>query len=108
VVLHRRVLGQDRDALLTLQVVRVHHAVVDAFELVRGEGAGLLQHAVDDGGLAVVDVSDDGDVADVVARGHKKAYSRSVRNALRVHRWCAGPAGLNMPRPHPMVRVCCR
>ncbi|EPJ34230.1 hypothetical protein STAFG_8730 [Streptomyces afghaniensis 772] len=40
-----------------------------------------------------------------MARGHKKAYSRSVRNALRVRRWCAGPAGLNMPRPHPMVRV---
>ncbi|GAA4773972.1 hypothetical protein GCM10023329_22470 [Streptomyces sanyensis] len=35
-----------------------------------GEGTGLLEHGVDDGRLAVVDVGDDGDVADVVARGH--------------------------------------
>jgi hypothetical protein len=28
------------------------------------EGAGLAEHGVDEGGLAVVDVGDDGDVAD--------------------------------------------
>ena len=37
---------------------------------VRGERTGLLEHGVDQGGLAVVDVGDDGDVTDVVARGH--------------------------------------
>ena len=31
------------------------------------EGAGLAQHGVDEGGLAVIDVGDDGDVADVGA-----------------------------------------
>ena len=35
--------------------------------LVGGEGAGLAQHRVDQGGLAVVDVGDDRDVADVGA-----------------------------------------
>jgi hypothetical protein len=73
VVLHRRVLGEDRDALLTLQVVRVHHAVVERLGGMRGEGAGLLEHGVDQCGLAVVDVGDDGDVTNVVARGHSEA-----------------------------------
>ncbi len=73
VVLHGRVLGQDRDALLTLQVVRVHHAVVKRLGGVRGEGTGLLEHGDEQGGLAMVDVGDDGDVADVVARGHIEA-----------------------------------
>src|SRR5690606_3271595 len=80
VVLHRRVLGEDRDALLTFQVAGVHHALVDLVELVGGEGTGLLEHAVDDGGLAVVDVGDDGDVADVVTldgQSHGLAYSRN-------------------------------
>ena len=40
-------------------------AVVDV--LVRAERAGLPQHGVDEGGLAVVDVGDDGDVAEVGA-----------------------------------------
>ena len=39
----------------------VHHPLGDA--LVFAEGAGLLQEPVDEGRLAVVDVSDDGDVA---------------------------------------------
>ncbi|ALM38828.1 hypothetical protein SFR_2213 [Streptomyces sp. FR-008] len=30
----------------------------------------MLEHGVDQGGLAVVDVGDDGDVTDVVTRGH--------------------------------------
>ena len=37
---------------------------------VGGERTRLLQHGVDQSGLAMVDVSDDGDVTDVVARGH--------------------------------------
>ena len=35
--------------------------------LVGAERAGLAEHRVDEGGLAVVDVGDDGDVAQVVA-----------------------------------------
>ncbi len=57
------VLGQDGDAALALELVGVHDAVDDG--LVLAKGAGLAQHLVDQRGLAVVDVGDDGDVADV-------------------------------------------
>ncbi len=52
---------QDRDAALAFQFVRIH----DAFDmvLVGTKGAALLQHGVDQRGLAVVNVRDDGDVA---------------------------------------------
>ena len=54
-------LGQDGDAALFFEIVRIHHAFGDA--LVLAEGAGLLEQAVDERGLAMVDVGDDGDVA---------------------------------------------
>ena len=63
VALDRRVLGEDRDALLALEVHRVHDPLGDL--LVGPEGAGLAQQGVDERGLAVVDVRDDGDVAEV-------------------------------------------
>ena len=66
VVGHRGVLGQDGDALFALQVAGVHGAVFEV--VVRGEGVGLLEHGVDQGGLAVVNVGDDRDVAQVTAR----------------------------------------
>ena len=55
------VLRQDRDATFLFDVVRVHDPLGDFF--VRGEGAGLTQQAVDQRGLAMVDVGDDGDVS---------------------------------------------
>ena len=61
--LHRRVLGQDRDALLTLKIAEIHHALCDV--LVLPERAGLPEHCVDERRLAMVDVGDDGDVAQV-------------------------------------------
>ena len=61
----RGVLGEDGDALLALEIHRVHHALVDV--LIGAEGAVLPQHRVDERGLAMVDVGDDGDVADVIA-----------------------------------------
>ncbi len=63
-----RVLGEDGDALLALQVVRVHDSV--DHQLVRPEDAGLSEHVVDKSRLAVVDVGHDGHVADAVARDH--------------------------------------
>ena len=64
------VLGEDGDAALALEVVAVHRALGHA--LVGAERAALVQQGVDQRGLAVVDVRDDGDVApervgDVVA-----------------------------------------
>ena len=73
-VVDGRLLGEDRDPLLALQVHRVHDAVDDG--LVRAERAGLAEHRVDEGGLAVVDVGDDGDVAEVVA-GSDRGFGRS-------------------------------
>jgi hypothetical protein len=54
-------LGEDGDAALALEIVGVHRALGDA--LVLAEGAGLLSAAVDQRGLAMVDVRDDRDVA---------------------------------------------
>ena len=64
-VVDGRLLGQDRDALLALEVARIHDPV--DHRLVRAEGAGLAEHRVHERGLAVVDVGHDGDVAEVGA-----------------------------------------
>ena len=58
---HRTVLGEYGDAALFFNVVAVHHTLFNV--LVRGESAGLTQQLVDQGGLAVVNVGDDGDIA---------------------------------------------
>src|SRR5690606_41853566 len=59
--LHRGAFGEDGDTALALDVAGIHGAFGDL--LVVAEGAGLLQKLVDQRGLAVVDVGDDGDVA---------------------------------------------
>ncbi len=64
-VAQRGVLGEDRDALLALQVHRVQHAGRDVLPL--AERPGLPQHRVDKGRLAVVDVGDDRHVPDVIS-----------------------------------------
>src|SRR5215471_15872971 len=63
-VAHRSVFGHDRDAALALQVHRIHDALDDAF--IGAEQARLLEHRIYERGLAVVDVRDDGDVANFV------------------------------------------
>ena len=65
VVVDGRLLGEDRDPLLALEVHRVHDPVDDG--LVGPERAGLAEHRVDERRLAVVDVGDDRDVAEVLA-----------------------------------------
>lgn len=62
--MHGGVLRQDRDALFLLQVTGVHQAFDGVIPAV-GQRAGLAQHGVDEGGLTVVDVSDDGDIAKI-------------------------------------------
>ena len=56
------VFGKNGDAAFAFQVIGIHDALGHAF--VRGKGAGLAQQLVDQRGLAVVDVGDDGDIAD--------------------------------------------
>src|SRR5262249_33180635 len=81
--LHGSGLGQNGDAALALQVIGVHGALGDL--LVFTEGAGLLQQAVDQSGLAVVDVGDDGDVAELhgafSGRARRLARSRNDRDS---------------------------
>ena len=71
-VLERGVLGLDRDALFALEVHRVHDALDDG--LVGAEGARLAQELVDERGLAVVNVGNDGDVANLLDDFHKNKW----------------------------------
>ena len=75
----RRRLGEDGDATLTLEIVRVHGALGNL--LVVAEGAALFQQAVDQRCLAMVDVRDNRDVTDVHtnARGFVgRAYTHAL------------------------------
>ena len=65
VVLDPHRLRLDRDPALALEVHRVEHL---RLHFLRIDGAGDLEDAVGQGGLAVVDVGDDREVADVVHR----------------------------------------
>jgi hypothetical protein len=62
---HGAVLGQDGDAAFFFDGVVVHHGVDHFFVL--GKGARLAQQLVHHGGLAMVNVGDDGDVADLTS-----------------------------------------
>ena len=67
-VVDRTVFGEDGDATLALEIVGIHHAFADSF--VSSEGARLLEQAVDQRGFAMIDVRDDGDIADRASGGH--------------------------------------
>ena len=67
-VLDRGVLGEDRDPLLALEVHGVQDPVVDV--LVGAKRSRLPQKRIDERRLAVVDVGDDREVADVGAGCH--------------------------------------
>ncbi len=67
VVFDRGVLGHDRDALFAFERVRVEDERTDV--LILAEDVGLLEEGIDQGGLAVVDVGDDGEVAHICAAG---------------------------------------
>ena len=68
---HGRALGQDGDAALALEVIAVHGAL--GHGLVFAEGSGLFEQLIEQCGLAVVNVRDDGEVT----HGHmKRAFRR--------------------------------
>ena len=96
---HGRVLGQDGDALLPLQVAGVHHPVGQL--LVGPEGPGLAEQRVDQRRLAVVDVGHDGHVPDVLAPAHGGANDRRGWAPLRRRR---GPACRYPPPRAPPPR----
>ena len=97
-VVDRGVLGEDRDPLLALEVTGVHDPVADDLGLVRGERAGLPQHRVDERGLAVVDVRDDRDVAQV--RGlHRQRFGHKGQ---LYGSWASGPASASGDEDSPL------
>ena len=57
------ILAGDGDAALFFQIHRVHQALGD--NLIVAEHAAVLEQLVDQGGLAVVNVRDDGDIANL-------------------------------------------
>ena len=59
------VLGQDGHTPLSLQIIRVHSQVLH--HLVGAEGIGLAQQVVYQGGLAVVNVGNNGHIAQVIS-----------------------------------------
>ncbi len=65
------IFSQDGDPSLPLLRVRVEDAV--PLELAGAELAGLTQHGVDQGGFPMVNVGNDGHVADVVASDHRSS-----------------------------------
>ncbi len=81
--------GQDGDAALALQIVGVHGAL--GHVLVLAHRAGLLEQLVHQRGLAMVDMGDDGDVADFhgVPRWKARAYRR-MPAWEQFHIWSSG------------------
>jgi hypothetical protein len=73
---HSTVLGQNRDAAFAFDSVVVHHSV-DHFFVV-GEGARLTQQLVNHGCFTVVNVGDDGDVANLLTHASLFLYACSA------------------------------
>ena len=66
VPLESSVLCLDGDSLLPLQIHRIHDADLGSLSLVGAEGTRLLQELINECGFPVIDVSDDGDVANFI------------------------------------------
>src|SRR5207248_196268 len=58
------VLRANGDSFFAFEIHRIHHPLLDL--LIGAEGAGLAQELIDERGLAVVDVRNDGDVTNLV------------------------------------------
>ena len=65
----RGILRQDGDTAFLFLIVAVHHPL--GGDRAFAEGTRLLQQAIDESGLAVIDVCDDGDIAEVF-NGHSE------------------------------------
>ena len=81
-IINRQILRQDGDSTFLFQIVRIHHPFDDV--LVGGKSACLLEEFVDQRGLAVVNVGDDGDIAN---------RTRHEHNSLKRAKILAWPTG---------------
>ncbi len=79
-IFHAGVLGQDRDAALAFEVVGVHNAFDHG--LIVAKNLGLAQHPIDERSFAVIDVGDNGDIANVGAGD--RGYGGRLRIALHL------------------------
>ena len=97
-VFERGVLGLDGDALLAFQVHRVHDALLGGDGLVGAERARLLEQAIHERRLAVINVGDNGDVAYML---HKKSVPNRVNVAANANSRDDGPisTGLQLQPP---------
>src|SRR3546814_16101814 len=92
-------LGLDGDAAFALDRVVVEHL---GFHLARGQAAAQLDDAVGQGRLAVVDMGDDREIADVPHRvGHGQASVMADGAALRGKRGIIARLAALPPRPGP-------
>jgi len=57
------VLGENRDSAFLFKVIGIHDSLDHL--LIIPEGASLPQHVIDERGLSMVDMRDDGDVPDI-------------------------------------------
>ena len=81
----RGVLRQNRDAALALQIIRIHDPLLQI--LARIERAGLAQQLIDERGLAMIDVRDDGDIAKFLSHSEalrETAHYRAFMQARAV------------------------
>jgi len=72
----RRILRQDGDAALALQIIRVHDPLLQILAGV--QRSGLPQQLIDESGLAVIDVRDDGDVAKFLSHSEALRENRPL------------------------------
>ena len=63
------IFGKDRNAALTLQGIRIHHALLNDF--IAAENAALPQKLIDQRRLAVVNVGNNRNVPYIISRIHK-------------------------------------
>ena len=74
-----RHLGQDGDAALALEVIRVERAL--RHPLIIAESSRLLQQPIDQRGLAVIDMGNDADIAQI--HDHPENWPTQTRQVLR-------------------------
>src|SRR5207302_10432201 len=109
---NRRVLGEDRDPLLALELHRVQHPLPDI--RVRAERTGLPQQRVNKRRLPMIDMSDDRDIADVIAGRHASTVAtcrpRSATVEVRTRRpsTARAPAEESPNSPCARARMHCR
>ena len=82
VIEDRGILREDRDSALTLEIVGVHDALDEV--LVGAKSAALPEHGVNQGGLTVVDMGDDCDIADAGIQ-KSEAFPRILKTESLYH-----------------------